>query len=485
MRHCINNPTTISGAHTPENGCRNLSLDKDYYNRGSTANIFFSWTGSADGFPYSRLGKPTQIPKVYFSGKITNKFGFSCAEPTKKLLGTDHNTLKNDIPVSITRNCKNPKLDVSLVDKDGNILDSRSFKFETKDNKNLLDNKFIMIISVIILLIIIFVFLIMKKKICFSNFKNKFIGPMIIFLTLFLGIAGLVFATESTEWVLAINGGGGGDGVVSTGGTGTPPAGLTANFNFDKSAYNPSSLMRIDTTIYYAACTNATRNIVVTGYVNGYSSGEKELFTKTMSGGDNFTGIAYFTSPATKGDYTFKIEVKGYHPDGYKITDAEVDKGTSYDFTNLKTDLLTYIDNYYPSWKTTVEGSISTSTSHFQINEFLKSIPALNKIIIELVPGALDFTRGYDLTFSVIEPTVQVFANEEGESTTINPNADVRVRWNSTNVTSCTCEYSDDNFVTKTICTPTLWPTFGTGVKALEYPYRNISKKTVFKVICQ
>ena len=46
---------------------QNLSIDKDFYEKGETAKMFFSWSPSADSFPNTRLGKGTLMPELFIN----------------------------------------------------------------------------------------------------------------------------------------------------------------------------------------------------------------------------------------------------------------------------------------------------------------------------------------------------------------------------------------------------------------------------------
>jgi hypothetical protein len=110
-----------------------LSPDKDYYEKGETANLLFSWTPSADGFPGSRSGKSSEMPEIVVSGEITNKLDFKCAELIKITIAKDEKVLRKEIPVSIVRSCINSQLKLSFTDSNGNILDPKTFSFKTNE----------------------------------------------------------------------------------------------------------------------------------------------------------------------------------------------------------------------------------------------------------------------------------------------------------------------------------------------------------------
>jgi hypothetical protein len=500
---------------------QNLSLDKDFYREGETANMFFSWSSAAGNFEGSRLGKKNEMPEIYLSALITNKLGANCAEPIKQVLSTDHNTMKNNIPVPITKNCTNPKLQVELTDKEGNIFSEKIFNVETTTKKNPVNSSLWIIITALSLICLAVVLYIknLKKNSKGPNDPNNPNQPtsnipsavtaLVLLLAILIGfnyppLESLAVDIDGTSFV--INGGGTGTtGVVVTdtttdtttvttaGGMGVTPEGLSASLSLNKAVplYDPDLDSSIDVTtmIYYNVCDNGARNIIATGIVQGenYSSSPQTMFDSvvSMSDGRIFKTVN-FSVPPVGGDYRIHMAVNGYIP--YMVYDsqrylmgANIKTGT---FAELKTELINYINAFYPEAQAAYYGVMSTNSLEEVASVLMYNLPELT--VNPSTAGDLSFTRYYDIALKVKGVTVS--ANEASPSTTVNSGQDVRVRWNSIYVTSCTCTCENESGGIIN-CGSTNSSSCGNGIsnpqESTPYPIPGVTQKTNFHVFCQ
>ncbi|MDD3662711.1 MAG: hypothetical protein PHT84_02500 [Candidatus Pacebacteria bacterium] len=459
---------------------QNLSLDKDYYEKGETAKIFLSWFPSADSFPGSRIGEGSSISDVSMKAKITNKNGLNCTSPLIESLSMEHNTMKNEFNVPITKSCINPEVSLSLVDGKGNILDEKTFKVETT-TKAEEPNLIFPIVLIIIALILILYFLGKKKNLSVSNTQiNSF------FLILVFAFSSLIIPLVKTSAYyaleIAVNGGGGGGGGGTTdpADTGTPPAGLNASINLDKTVYSPGETITVTSSVFYVACSNTTKDIEVTGYItNGstYTSSTQTLYVGSVTGGASPTYYtSNFTAPSTAGTYVLKVKIDGYTPAYYS---SGVTSSYYEDFVSFKYDLVEGMYDYYSShpYIDAVIGIIYTAddlNDLYLINDFI------SEVTISGSDKSLSFSRNYDLQFTVIAPpTVTVWANGSTSPSAISSGGNVDVTWDSTNATSCNCTYLKDvNGIKKPF-------SCGNGTdKISPNIISGVTTQTTFTVIC-
>lgn len=107
-----------------------FQLDKNSYLKGEISKILLLWSASADNFPQSR-GGGTQIAGPTFDLTIRDGSGKNCVQPIiKKPLDLSDNTVRLALPVIL--DCPDPKVAVSVTNKDGKILDERVLSFGEK-----------------------------------------------------------------------------------------------------------------------------------------------------------------------------------------------------------------------------------------------------------------------------------------------------------------------------------------------------------------
>lgn len=370
---------------------QNLSFNKDYYTKGETATISLMYTPSADNFPGSRYQSEKQSA-LTTNIKFTNGKGKTCAKDVNQKI--EVYSPKLDIPVSITSNCFNPKVLVTLSDESGKVLDQKDFTVKTTSVKDSNSNMAYIIISILIIVMIGF-YIYKKKKNGTTPTNNtpsvdtsipmSIIFPFLIFaaLTLFTPTNKV---SADTFWVNDVNYGG---------------RRFDINFNNGKKY-------------------DATQPVVISASTDSdaFSRGEFKLDAKLKDGNDSiiesFPSVFnsyiddYYTSteinfdaPAFAGIYTLEFIVETYSTDTYYHTTTYT---TIYSTTIEVTE--TYVPPEPPAPTVTVY--VNNSTSNFSLDK------------------------------SVTE------------------NTGVTVSWKSTNATSCTCttsaRYTDSDGSQQTSC---------------------------------
>ena len=125
----------------------NVSTDKDYYKKGDTANLSLIWTGTDEATnAQATMASAGQICGTADVESITKG--------------------KQEIAVNVDTLCYNPSISVSVTDKDGKVLDQKTFDIQStsvsKVSASLGNAKGIIIALVLLLIIIIGIY--MKRK---------------------------------------------------------------------------------------------------------------------------------------------------------------------------------------------------------------------------------------------------------------------------------------------------------------------------------
>ncbi|MFA6392503.1 MAG: hypothetical protein WCW54_00235 [Candidatus Paceibacterota bacterium] len=143
----INVNYTVLGASAT---IENLSLDKDYYNKGDKAQV---------SFVYITQG----LSAITSNIQISNGNGNSCAKEQSQKLTITTNP-KVDSSISIKSSCIDPIISLSLTDENGKVLDQKEFKVKT--TSEIQKPKFNILYAIIplILLIIVITYLYIKRK---------------------------------------------------------------------------------------------------------------------------------------------------------------------------------------------------------------------------------------------------------------------------------------------------------------------------------
>lgn len=137
---------------------QNISLDKNIYKKDEISKVLVAWSKSADSFVGSRV-KGNNNTDYFISISLTDGKGNKCAEDYKNALSSKD--IVSEISLSIISSCVNPVLNVSINDKDGNVLDKREAKF---NSPVALKNNILYVIAIILLLVLVVTLYYFKKK---------------------------------------------------------------------------------------------------------------------------------------------------------------------------------------------------------------------------------------------------------------------------------------------------------------------------------
>ena len=408
---------------------QNLSLDKDYYDRGETATLAFSWSPSADSFPGSRLGRSSVLSGIMLSGEITNGHGKKCASLINQPTSINQST-KTEIPISITSSCVDPQVSLTLKDKDGKILDQKTFSVETSTKEKTAS----MAVAIIIVLaiIILAIALIKLKK------KTPTIPTVMLFiLFLLMGITILTPTNKifANQLVLEYE-----EGTVGGGGGGSTPL-VTANINLDYgTTYNPGASISVTSTAVYNSCSNATRNLLITGYISGREYDSKTLLNTNVAGGQTVYSTQYFTAPTSAGYYSIVATINASSIANYYAYDIEmnttiIEGATS--FSILKAGVLHYIE--------LSGGTVTTAMSTAGTVGELQTAVSSFDFTIGGSEGATVYSGTVSIPFIVNAPaTVTAYVNSIRPSATISYGGMARITWTATNaINGCTCTASN------------------------------------------
>lgn len=172
---------------------QNISLDKENYVKGENITASLFWTPSADGFPGSRLGKGTEIPKVLVDLNINDGQGKPCINSFSQELKVEQEISTLVIPA--ISNCANPKATASIADGNGKVLDSRTIgsaaEVPASNQEKLKEQN-----SKTIILVFVLILLLISLGLILWKVKGKKTGPK-SFLLLALTLGGLLLGNQT------------------------------------------------------------------------------------------------------------------------------------------------------------------------------------------------------------------------------------------------------------------------------------------------
>lgn len=195
----------------------NLSLDKESYVKGDTANV--SIYGLFSNGPLIKNDKGDIAPPsdMTLTASITNGNNRKCSAVIENKISPISQLPQLNIPIKITRDCINPQVSVTVKDDKGVTLAEQTFSFNTGAVKNNNISKWLGISIVVLILIILVIYIYLKKK---KEDKGDINGqnsgqntPITPIASLFLFIAlfsifGLASAKVANADTVAVFGGG-------------------------------------------------------------------------------------------------------------------------------------------------------------------------------------------------------------------------------------------------------------------------------------
>lgn len=265
---------------------QNLRLDKDYYQKGDTAKVSFTWTASADSFVGSRAGSNLS-QKVNAEITLSNAEGKTC---TKEVLQKELDNSDVEFNVPINANCLNPQVVVLLKDSNGNILDQTTFTVESKNIKAAPKLGIILLVIIAAVAIMgLFLSLLLKRK------KKGIIVP-IIFLPFVIGLGCCPALTKAATFKVyyqyhpALGAGCGLENYL----------GATFSVNIDKNNYSSGEPIQATGSGDDTLCSNNTNHLALYANINGANY---TLFDQSLSGGSILFGSATGYAQTPPGNY--------------------------------------------------------------------------------------------------------------------------------------------------------------------------------------
>ncbi|MFA6392608.1 MAG: hypothetical protein WCW54_00780 [Candidatus Paceibacterota bacterium] len=267
----------------------NVSLDKDYYNKGDTALLSLIYTSNASSPISSKI-------------QISNSKGKSCAEPQTQTL-TQPIPLRIDTSIVITSSCIDPKITATLTDDKGVVLAEKEFNVKTTSAVPAQASNKIIIYVIIALLVIIILFIYFKKKKNLpstqptNNISMSIIFPFLLLVALF----GFMPTNKVSADTYAYNA-----GYVS------------GKFVFDRdpSSYYTGSSIGVSTSFVFFAEDygyGPNNRLTIQGSINGQTSSTVIRDTDIYVWG-SYNGS--FTAPSTAGSYNAVLAF-AYYKDTY------------------------------------------------------------------------------------------------------------------------------------------------------------------------
>jgi hypothetical protein len=290
---------------------QNLTLDRDYYQAGDEARLNIFWSPSADSFPGSRISK-NDSQKKNLSVLISNDQGVACAD--KYSVSIDSNQVEpKEYSLPIKKECVNPKIETTINDKSGKVLDQSTNKIETQSVENgrkvseaLKKEKaermkrislavFVTFISIVFISLIIKIFAKGRRNIGKKMLFLLFLSSSFIFANNAHGDTFTIYGRRCSGSMYAVT-----MCKIFGGGVGIS---YTMNIGTNKSTYTPGETIAAEGSMPFVdACSNIATNAYLTGNING--SGDVGLYDGSVNSGNAINIYApWFNAPGSGGNY--------------------------------------------------------------------------------------------------------------------------------------------------------------------------------------
>ncbi|MEY3784072.1 MAG: hypothetical protein RLZZ230_394 [Candidatus Parcubacteria bacterium] len=232
---------------------QNLTLDKDYYSKGDTAQATFFWSGSADGFPDSRFG-PTGAIEISAIFAIVDITDTACISPMTRKLDSESTGGINIVAIAISHDCINPTITAKIVDKDGKVLAENTYDIVSK-NPPEPQTDFVAGVTaapLIIPLLFTLLFLLVSSFIIYRFRKGRQVSPL-LGLGLMIGVGVFGGGGEAQADTFTF-------GVFNANGYSYSDATVVTTVNLNKSSYYTNEAIDVTGSMSYTICSNAPYN---------------------------------------------------------------------------------------------------------------------------------------------------------------------------------------------------------------------------------
>ncbi|MFA6999912.1 MAG: hypothetical protein WC241_02220 [Candidatus Paceibacterota bacterium] len=209
----------------------NISLDKDYYNKGDTALLSLVYKSNSPSAITSKI-------------QISDSKDKSCTEPQTQTL-TKPIPLKIDTSIAITSSCVNPKISVTLTDDKGVILAQKEFNVKTTSiPTGVFGSNIIYIIIILLVIIALYIYFKKKKNTPPANpidsiptsTESTSVPMAVLFFFLLIASFGIIPTHKASADTYGYN-----DGSAS------------GSFVFDQSSYSPGGSVGVFTSFVFFA----------------------------------------------------------------------------------------------------------------------------------------------------------------------------------------------------------------------------------------
>lgn len=448
----------------------NLFIDKDYYTKGSTANLSLMWSSVNGKLLRSENPKNSQ---VVMQANISNYEGKKCSDPLSQPLIQDYTKPKTEFAVPIVRDCFNPKVIITLTDSDGNTLDEKGFGMQTVSVKKPISSTYLYAILGLIIILGIIIYMKKKKKNknTVDNSQNQNTNTSIGIIVLFFAFLTLSFipfykANASTYYITS--------GTCSMmGDVSLNKTSYMTNETVTASASMSGSCASYDVwtggvsaTPYGGATPSSAQNIVASsGSGPGYYN-----FTANSYGGSGTMAFAEVLSSsagtATQYSYLgFSVSV----PVTPTVTvwaspSNTINLGSSVTINWSSANATSCISTDGGTYDTRLAGSYVVS-------------PTTDKSYLVTCSGnGLNNTTGTTV-YVVQPPAVKITSS----ASNVPYDGGVNIKWDVTNaVHGCTCSFSPANGVGSTYCGSSAPNAISSGL----IPISKLRNNTTFTVTC-
>jgi hypothetical protein len=295
----------------------NVTLDKDSYAKGETAQVAFLWSGRADDFPQSRIGKGERR-KALVKISTLGESGQDCADPFSRELDPEKDIFLGKAQVKITGDCAGGKMIVALADDEGTVLDEKVVEFKKVSGieKNKPGLAVILYVGAGIILLVGIALVLVRK------WKSGGVAGTAILLIFFGLLTGgkpaqaINFALYN-YWtaIFTVNLGGG-----------------RWDADMVHRRYCPGEIISVTMTGEWPGCLNAADSVASTAFVNGQKA--HPFFERESTEGH---GTKRFTAPMIPGTYVAEVHGAIFNKDRFDVNDQ--------DYLDARHDEIYYVDS--------------------------------------------------------------------------------------------------------------------------------------------
>ena len=273
-----------------------LTLDKNYYASGDTAQVTLWWTGSADSFDGAR-NSATDDQAQTAELTLVDGNGNQCAAAVQAPVSNDISSAQPmSVPISVTKDCSNPSVTTSIVTASGTVLATKSISLTSTStpSSGAGISNWVLILIALVLLGLIALGIRQSRK-------NRMMQSGVLLLLLLVGAALPHHASAATY-----------TRIDDVDGSSTHYVQNTYTASLNKSSYAPGAAITVSGSVVISECNNGARAAL---QISGMNSADG--VSTILSGGYYlYAGQSYSNStlkaPKTPGNYYIQISSLGW-----------------------------------------------------------------------------------------------------------------------------------------------------------------------------